>query len=52
VREALFWSREKFWREWSSGKRILAVVRPRALAEFRGGRIVFTGRKYSLVANF
>src|SRR5204862_167980 len=27
VRESLFWTREKFWSEWKSGKRVLAIVR-------------------------
>jgi 4-amino-4-deoxy-L-arabinose transferase-like glycosyltransferase len=52
VREALFWSREKFWSEWKGGGRIIAVVSRQDLEEFRDNRVVLTSRKYSLVANF
>ena len=52
VRDALFWTRERFWKEWKSGKKMIAVVRPRDLGEFQGGRIIHRGRKYWLVANF
>jgi 4-amino-4-deoxy-L-arabinose transferase-like glycosyltransferase len=52
VREALFWSRESFWKEWRSGKKILAVARTRDVEEFRGDRIVYRSRKYWLIANF
>ncbi len=52
VREALFWSRDRFWSAWRSGKKIVAVVRPRDLKDFEGSRVVWTGRKYSLVANY
>ena len=52
AREALFWTREQFWKEWKSGKKIVAVVRERDLGEFRGQRTIWTGRKYSLAANF
>ena len=52
VRESLFWSRARFWEEWRSGRRILALVSPQDLAEFQGNRVVLTARKYSLVANY
>ncbi|HKD12629.1 MAG TPA: phospholipid carrier-dependent glycosyltransferase [Thermoanaerobaculia bacterium] len=52
VRESLFWSRARFWEEWRSGRRILALVSPRDIAEFGGNRVVLKGRKYSLVANY
>jgi hypothetical protein len=52
VRDALFWSREKFWSEWRSGKRMVAVVRPRDVEEFRGARVLHRNRKYLLITNF
>ncbi len=52
VRDALIWTREKFWREWRSGKRMVAVVRPSDLEEFGGDRIVYRSRKYVLVSNW
>ena len=52
VREALFWTRERFWSEWRSGKRMVAVVRPRDVEEFGGDRIVYQSRKYFLVSNW
>jgi 4-amino-4-deoxy-L-arabinose transferase-like glycosyltransferase len=56
VREALFWTREKFWSEWKSGKRYVAVVRPGDLREFeRSGilaRLIARGPRHFLLANF
>jgi hypothetical protein len=56
VREALFWTREKFWSEWKSGKRYIAVVRPGDLREFeRSGipaRVIARGPRHFLLANF
>jgi 4-amino-4-deoxy-L-arabinose transferase-like glycosyltransferase len=52
IRDALFWSRERFWSEWRGGRRILAIVSREDTEEFRGSRVVFRGRKYSLAANF
>jgi 4-amino-4-deoxy-L-arabinose transferase-like glycosyltransferase len=52
VRDALFWARERFWREWKSGNKILAVVRLRDVDQFRGDRTVYRSRKYWLIANF
>lgn len=56
VREALFWSREKFWSEWKSGRRLLAVVRHRDLPEFgRAGipaTVLAQGPRHYLLANF
>jgi len=52
VRDTLFWTRERFWKEWKNGKRMVAVVRPRDLEEFSGDRIVYRSRKYVLVSNW
>jgi 4-amino-4-deoxy-L-arabinose transferase-like glycosyltransferase len=52
ARDALFWTREKFWSEWRSGKRMVAVVRPRDVEEFTGARLLHRTRKYFLIANF
>ena len=56
VRDALFWTREKFWTEWRSGRRYVAVIRQRDLAEFGAGptaaRIIARGPKHFLLANF
>src|SRR5215831_5998494 len=51
-RDSLFWSREKFWSEWKSGRRIIALVSSQDLAEFRGSRVLLISRKYSLAANY
>jgi 4-amino-4-deoxy-L-arabinose transferase-like glycosyltransferase len=51
-RDSLFWSREKFWTEWKSGRRIVAFVSSQELGEFRGSRVILISRKYSLAANF
>ncbi len=56
VRDGLFWSREKFWSEWKSSRRLLAVVRQRDLREFGGAGIPATvlaqGPRHYLLANF
>jgi hypothetical protein len=56
VREALFWTREKFWSEWKSGKRLIAVVRKGDLREFDTAgvpaRVLAPGPKHFLLANF
>ena len=56
IRDALFWTREKFWSEWRSGKRYAAVVRPRDLSEFRASgtasRVIARGPKHFLLANY
>ena len=55
VREALFWTREKFWSEWKSEKRIIAVVRRGDIKEFqRAGapaRVLASAPKHLLIAN-
>ena len=56
MRDALFWTREKFWSEWKSGRRYVAVIRRRDLPEFEGSvtpaRVLARGRKHFLLANF
>lgn len=52
VRDALFWSRDRFWQEWRSEKKMIAVVGNRDLGQFAADHIVTAGRKYSVVANF
>jgi 4-amino-4-deoxy-L-arabinose transferase-like glycosyltransferase len=56
VRESLFWTREKFWSEWKSGKRYLAVVRQRDLKEFQApgvpARVLGSAPKHFLIANY
>jgi 4-amino-4-deoxy-L-arabinose transferase-like glycosyltransferase len=55
VRESLFWTREKFWSEWKSGKRLIAVVRRGDLKEFQQtgvpARILASAPKHFLIAN-
>ena len=52
VREGLFWSRDRFWKEWRSERKMIAVVGNRDLAAFHSDHTVTAGRKYSVVANF
>ncbi len=56
VRQALFWTREKFWSEWKSGKRALAVIRPGDLREFEKSeipvRVLARAPKHFLIANY
>ncbi len=56
VREALFWSREKFWRLWGSGKPVVALVRMKDLVEMMTAtppaRVVRWAQKHAVVANF
>ncbi len=56
VREALFWTREKFWSEWRSGRRYVALVRKRDLPEFQSSgipvRVLDSGQKHLLLANY
>ena len=56
-RDRIFWSREEFFRRWSSGERLVVLVKTRdAEADLRDVRpapvVVSAGRKYSVVANF
>lgn len=54
IRDALFWTREKFWSEWKSGKRYTALVRTRDLNEFKEGtaRVIARGPKQYIIANY
>jgi 4-amino-4-deoxy-L-arabinose transferase-like glycosyltransferase len=56
VREALFWTREKFWSEWKSSKRVIAVVRAGDLREFQTAgvpaRVLARAPKHFLLANY
>ncbi|HKF44727.1 MAG TPA: phospholipid carrier-dependent glycosyltransferase, partial [Thermoanaerobaculia bacterium] len=54
VRDALLWTKEKFWAEWKSGKRYAALVRERDMNEFKGGtvRVLARGPKQFLIANY
>jgi 4-amino-4-deoxy-L-arabinose transferase-like glycosyltransferase len=56
VREALFWTREKFWSEWKSGKRYAAVIRPGDLREFEKSgipaRLIARAPRHFLLVNF
>jgi len=56
VRESLFWTREKFWSEWTSGNRYIAVVRHGDLREFERSdipaRLIARGPRHFLLANF
>jgi len=56
VRESLFWTREKFWSEWKSGKRVIAVVRRGDLKEFQQAgvpaRFLASAPKHVLLANY
>ena len=54
VRDALFWTREKFWSEWKSDKRYAALVRQRDLNEFKevSARVVARSEKHFLLANY
>jgi len=56
VRESLFWTREKFWSEWKSGKRYAALIRQRDLKEFQASgvlaRVLANAPKHFLLANY
>jgi len=56
VRDALFWSRDRFWSEWKSGKRYVAIVRNGDLREFKTSeapaRVLARAPKHVLLANF
>ncbi len=56
-RARIFWSREDFFRRWSSGERLVVLVKTRDAVEDLGGVlprpvVVAETRKYSVVANF
>ena len=56
VREALFWTREKFWSQWKSGNRYAALVRRRDLKEFDvsgvPARVLASNPKHALLTNY
>jgi hypothetical protein len=56
VKEALFWSRDKFWKMWGGGRPVVAVVRMRDLVEMMTAappaRVVRWSLKHAVVANF
>jgi 4-amino-4-deoxy-L-arabinose transferase-like glycosyltransferase len=56
VREALFWTREKFWSQWRSGNRYAALIRRRHLKEFETSdvppRVLASSPKQLLLANY
>ena len=56
AREALFWSTEKFWASWQSGRPVVALVRLRDLVEMMTAqpraRVVRFEGKHAIVANF
>ena len=55
VRDFLFWTRERFWSEWKSGRPYAAVIRSRDLKEFQGSgvpvRVLARAPKYFLLTN-
>ncbi len=55
IRDALFWTREKFWSEWKSGKRYAALIRQRDLKEFQTSgvpaRVLANAPKHFLLVN-
>jgi len=54
--QSVFWQGERFWKEWQSGRRFLAVVREREVHEFDGAglfpQILSRGYRRVLLANF
>ena len=56
VREALFWSSEKFWELWRSRKPVVALVRMTDLVELMRAvpraRVLRWAQKHAVVANF
>ncbi len=56
IRESLFWTREKFWSQWRSGRRYAALIRPRDLKEFQTSgvpaRVLASAPKHFLLANY
>jgi 4-amino-4-deoxy-L-arabinose transferase-like glycosyltransferase len=56
VREALFWSGEKFWEHWKSRKPVVALVRMTDLVEMMKAippaRVVTWSGRHAIVANF
>ncbi len=56
VREALFWTRERFWSQWRSSKPYTVLIRPRDLKEFQTSgvpaRVLVSTPKHLLLANY
>ncbi|MGH9651766.1 MAG: hypothetical protein ACRD3I_15040, partial [Terriglobales bacterium] len=56
VRDALFWSQERFWSAWKGGRKILAVVPEREIGNFsKAGvpaRLLGRGARHYLVGNW
>jgi 4-amino-4-deoxy-L-arabinose transferase-like glycosyltransferase len=56
VRDALFWSGERFWTAWKSGRPVVALVRMRDLVEMMTAappaRVVRWSGSHAIVANF
>ncbi len=56
VRDAILWSRERFWALWRSDRPVVALVRLRDLVEVMTAappaRVVLWAGKYAVVANF
>ena len=55
-RREIFWSRDRFWEEWRSGRPLVALVRVRDRSDFDGAqppaRVLECRRKHCVVANF
>ena len=56
VRESLFWSDQRFWGAWRSGRPVVALVRMRDLVEMMTAqppaRVVRFANRHAIVANF
>ena len=56
TRDALFWSKERFWQAWKSDRPVIALVRMRDLVEVMTAappaRVVRWAGKHAIVANF
>ncbi len=56
ARDSLFWSRERFWTAWRSGRPIVALVRMKDLVEMMTAappaRVVRWSGRHAIVANF
>jgi len=56
VRDALFWSSERFWTAWKSGRPVVALVRMKDLVEMMTAappaRVVRWSGSHAIVANF
>jgi len=56
IREALFWTREKFWSQWRSGEPYATLIRRRDLKEFETSgvpaRVLASSPKHLLLRNY